>query len=148
MTQPPLYAGFWIRTLAMLIDSVWTFIVCIPFLYFFFNKIADSSLSALEAQVLELSVNLGITALLVMLFWLWVSATPGKMLLNIEIVDARTHGPITKTQILVRYLAYYLNIIPLFLGFLWVAKDKQKRGFHDLLANTVVIISPKKIILE
>ena len=29
-------------------------------------------------------------------------------------------------------------MIPIFLGFLWIAFDKRKQGWHDKLAGTVV----------
>ena len=142
------YAGFWVRTLALLIDSIWTSIICIPFIWIVVNNLDSFSSSSTQTQIIELSINLIISAAVVMAFWLWVSATPGKLLFNIKIVDAHTLGPLTKNQIVIRYLAYYINIIPLFLGFIWVAKDKQKRGFHDIIAKTVVIIEKPKIILE
>jgi uncharacterized RDD family membrane protein YckC len=44
----------------------------------------------------------------------------------------------------VRYLAYFVSIIPLFLGVLWVAWDKKKQGWHDKLANTVVVQAGKE----
>ncbi len=38
-----------------------------------------------------------------------------------------------------RYLGYFASTIPLCLGFLWIAFDKRKQGWHDKLAGTVVI---------
>jgi uncharacterized RDD family membrane protein YckC len=29
--------------------------------------------------------------------------------------------------------------LPLCLGFVWVAFDRRKRGFHDMIAKTVVV---------
>ncbi len=42
----------------------------------------------------------------------------------------------------VKYLGYYLSAIPLLLGFVWVAFDKRKQGFHDKLAGTFVVRDP------
>ncbi len=39
----------------------------------------------------------------------------------------------------VRYLAYFVSLVPLGLGYLWVALDKRKQGWHDKIAGTVVI---------
>ena len=39
----------------------------------------------------------------------------------------------------VRDFAYILSILPLFLGFIWIIFDKNKRGFHDYLSGTAVI---------
>jgi uncharacterized RDD family membrane protein YckC len=38
-----------------------------------------------------------------------------------------------------RYFAYFVSTIPFCLGFLWVAFDKRKQGWHDKLAHTVVV---------
>ena len=39
-----------------------------------------------------------------------------------------------------RWIGYMLSSLPLNLGFLWVAFDARKQGFHDKLAGTVVIL--------
>ncbi len=38
-----------------------------------------------------------------------------------------------------RYFGYYVSILPLMLGIIWVGIDKRKQGWHDKLAGTVVI---------
>ena len=38
-----------------------------------------------------------------------------------------------------RYLSYIVSLLPLCLGFLWVARDARKQGFHDKIAKTVVL---------
>ena len=49
---------------------------------------------------------------------------------------------ITKvSQFIIRYLGYYVAMLPLFLGIIWVGIDKRKQGWHDKLAGTVVIRS-------
>ena len=73
------------------------------------------------------------------LFWIYKSATPGKMALKAVIVDAKTGDLLTTKQSIIRYLAYYISIIPLGLGCLWVAWDQKKQGWHDKIAGTVVI---------
>jgi len=61
------------------------------------------------------------------------------MIVRAKIVDARTGGKPSTGQLIGRYFGYYLSMIPLFLGFIWVAFDKRKQGWHDKLAGTVVI---------
>ncbi|MGA7985503.1 MAG: RDD family protein [Burkholderiales bacterium] len=39
----------------------------------------------------------------------------------------------------IRFLGYFVSIVPLGLGFLWIAFDRKKRGWHDLIAGTVVV---------
>ena len=54
-------------------------------------------------------------------------------------MDADTGQALSKPQALGRYLAYYLAILPLMLGIVWVAFDRRKQGWHDKLAGTVVL---------
>lgn len=37
--------------------------------------------------------------------------------------------------------AYFVSIIPLCLGLIWVGIDRRKQGWHDKLTNTVVVYS-------
>ena len=51
---------------------------------------------------------------------------------------ATTHDPEIPTEF-VRYFAYIVSFMPLYLGFIWIYFDKRKQGFHDKIAGTVVI---------
>ncbi len=66
-------------------------------------------------------------------------ATPGKRFVNIKIVDAKTLHDIDTKQAITRSLGYIASILIFMIGFLMVAFRRDKRGLHDLLANTVVI---------
>jgi|GEM_PF-1352518 len=72
-------------------------------------------------------------------FWQYYGATPGKMFRSAKIVDAKTGEKPAMWRLIVRYLSYILSTIPLLLGFIWIAFDKRKQGWHDKLAGTVVI---------
>ncbi|NBX04206.1 MAG: RDD family protein [Alphaproteobacteria bacterium] len=76
------------------------------------------------------------------LCWHYWSATPGKMIMRMKLVDAVTEKPISDKQIALRLLGYIISTIPLFLGFCWVGFDKKKQGWHDKIAGTVVIVQP------
>jgi uncharacterized RDD family membrane protein YckC len=70
---------------------------------------------------------------------MYKSATPGKMVIGAKIVNARTGRQPSTGQLIGRYFAYYISLIPLGLGYLWVAWDPKKQGWHDKLAGTVVV---------
>ena len=79
-------------------------------------------------------------AAVTILFWKqWAGATPGKKMLGIHVVDAKSHAEINNKQAIVRYISYIASSLPLGLGFLMVAFHKEKRALHDILAGTVVI---------
>ena len=83
-------------------------------------------------------------AVAVVLFWLYRQATPGKMLVSARVVDAKTGNSLSVGQSIGRYLAYFVSTIPLCLGFLWIAFDLRKQGWHDKLAGTVVVRSKQR----
>lgn len=126
------YIGFWLRTLAVLIDSFVILLLLIPVLFFLLNDPLGTSPAGLATQTL-------LPAIAFIIFWQTKSATPGKMLINGVIVDATTLGKPSIKQWLIRYLGYYVSTLPLCLGFIWAAFDKRKQGWHDKMANTLVI---------
>ena len=40
---------------------------------------------------------------------------------------------------IVRYIGYTVNTVVFGIGWIWAAFDKDKQGWHDKLAGTVVI---------
>ncbi len=76
---------------------------------------------------------------IIVAFWRWLGATPGKKLFGMQIVDETTLQPASATQHLIRFVGYVVSAAVLFIGFIWVAFDKQKQGWHDRLSNTLVL---------
>lgn len=133
-----IYAGFWIRVGASIIDTILILIVTWPVLIAIYGM-AYFDTAQIIAGTWDVVISYILPAVIVITFWIYVSATPGKMLLNMKIVDAKTGERPSKGQFIGRYFAYYVSMIPLFLGFIWVGFDKRKQGFHDKLAGTVVV---------
>ncbi len=137
------YAGFWVRTWAALIDTFLMLMVTMPVV----TLIYGSDYWESESFVMgfhDIVLNYILPAVAVILFWIYKSATPGKMVFKLSIVDAKTGGKASNAQLIGRYLAYYISVIPLFLGIIWVGIDKRKQGWHDKLAGTVVIRNKAK----
>lgn len=118
------YVGFQRRLAAFAIDALLAFVV-----------IAPLALFGLRGFVVEALVP----ALAVLAFWRACGATPGKLALGAKIVDARTGGAPTLLALAARYAAYFLSMLPFFLGFAWIAIDRRKQGWHDKIARTVVV---------
>ena len=132
------YAGFWIRVGASLIDTILLVMITLPItLMIYGNAFWDSN--SLVLGPADFLVNYVLPAIAVVLFWLYKSATPGKMILHLKVVDARTGASLTVGQAIGRYLGYFVSMIPLMIGILWVGWDRKKQGWHDKLANTVVV---------
>lgn len=132
------YAGFWIRVIASIIDTILLAIVLLVIVFPLYSAglITDNPE---DLGVVGIFLNYVIPPILVIVFWRYKSATPGKLITHISIVDAETGGKPSFGQFIIRYIAYYISAIPLLLGFIWVGFDKRKQGWHDKIAKTVVI---------
>jgi uncharacterized RDD family membrane protein YckC len=134
------YAGFWVRFGAMFIDSIIWLIVIVPLLYWFYGAAYfDGMNPAFLNGTADSVIWYLLPAVLTVAFWSTKGATPGKMALSIRIVDANTGGKVSLGRSIGRYLAYIPSAIVLYIGFLWVAFDGRKQGWHDKLAGTLVI---------
>ena len=63
--------------------------------------------------------------------------TPGKSLMNIRVVK-KDGTPIDDATAIVRYIGYYVSCI-IVIGILWAFWDDKKQGWHDKVANTLVV---------
>ncbi|MBT2866291.1 RDD family protein [Chromobacterium violaceum] len=140
------YVGFWARVLASLADTILLLIVSAPLLWLLAGREAASAgglpdLAELSGagSLAECLVNYLLPAVAIILFWIYKSATPGKMMLGARVVDADTGAPLKPGQAALRYLGYFVATIPFGLGLLWVGIDARKQGWHDKLARTVVV---------
>ena len=136
------YVGFWPRFGAAMVDGILEFIVAYPFLMHFYGKAYWTNKALIKGPA-DFVISYLFPAVATILFWVFKQATPGKMMLSAKIVDARTGKKPTPGQFIGRYFAYILSVLPLGLGFIWIASDSKKQGWHDKLAGTVVI-RPKK----
>ena len=60
------------------------------------------------------------------------------MATRLTIVDTKSGSKPSTGQFIIRYIGYYVSMLPIFLGIIWVGIDKRKQGWHDKLAGTVV----------
>lgn len=85
------YAGFWIRTAAAVIDTILMLVVFVPILIVVYGLDALVS-DDYDQGFVGLLINYILPALAVIIFWIYKSATPGKMMTGLSIVDAKTGG--------------------------------------------------------
>ena len=132
------YAGFGIRFGASIIDTLILLAITFPLLHLIYGKgywtAGDSVVG-----IVDVLISYVLPLIATILFWVYKSATPGKMVLKVKVVDAKTGSAPTIRQSVIRYIGYYVSLLPLGLGFLWVLWDTKKQGWHDKMAGTVVI---------
>ena len=148
------YAGFWIRVLARVIDG---FIVGIPLSVILIVLLvigggiaagtsnADQNTQNAAAGVFSgLFILFYLVAIVVSIaywvyFWGTTGQTFGMKMLKLQVVDANTGAPIGIGRALVRWLMTLVNSWACYIGWIWVAFDARKQGWHDKVANSVVL---------
>jgi uncharacterized RDD family membrane protein YckC len=148
------FAGFWRRLIAYLIDS--TIITIVFFVLFMIAMMAFlfGSMSGNSSEWLaDLMDPTRISSILIFI-WIFYAAmtiayftyfhgttgrTPGKMLLGLQVLSA-DGTPISFGIAFLRAVGYLVSGALFNIGFIWAAFDKRKQGWHDKIADTVVII--------
>jgi uncharacterized RDD family membrane protein YckC len=74
--------------------------------------------------------------------WAWKGSTIGGTVLGLKVV--RFDGqPVSFAAAIVRALGAAFSTVVFFLGFVWIIWDKEKQGWHDKIAGTIVLKLPK-----
>jgi uncharacterized RDD family membrane protein YckC len=132
------YIGFWPRLWACCIDTALVLAIIVPVLLWTYGWPYVTS-PALFKGPLDVLLTWILPAVAVIAFWKYRSATPGKMLIQAKIIDMRTgHAP-ALPQLILRYYAYCLSLLPACAGFIWISMDQKKQGWHDKIAGTAVV---------
>jgi uncharacterized RDD family membrane protein YckC len=150
------YVGFWPRLLAWSLDKLLFALVLAAVIASL--GLAPGSLAELLRQfvapdappLLELVAEQRPMLEQVLLRWLlplcaiigflrWKRATPGKMLIGAEVVDATSGGAMGLRQATLRSLACTVSLLACGLGYAWILLDTRRQGWHDKIAGTVVV---------
>jgi uncharacterized RDD family membrane protein YckC len=128
------------RVVASIIDSILVAIITFPVMIRMYGlRNVESGDFSLVQGPIDFFISYVVPAILIIGFWHFKLATPGKMAISAIVVDAGNYGKPSTLQLTVRYLGYFISTFFLFIGFLWIGFDKRKQGWHDKMARTVVI---------
>lgn len=136
------YAGFWVRFCAMFLDGIILRLIQAPFeLLVYFGALPDAfiAISAIISPILNIAIALTYYTLFIGNPKL--QATPGKMAMKLKVI--RSDGSTLSYGLAAgRYLAYIIDTLTLFIGYLMCVWDNEKRCLHDRICNTRVIRKP------
>lgn len=154
------YAGFWLRVVATIIDTI---ILAIPMgiLQALVLGAAGMSLAGIEpdpnappeevfrtlgpffaALGFSALIGFGFGALYEAAFVTKLGATPGKMAIGAKVL--RPDGSMLGFgRALGRYFAKILSAIILYIGYIMAGFDSEKRALHDMICDTRVIKNPR-----
>jgi len=141
------YAGFWIRFLAFVIDSIIISIVFspildaifpakeIPFNWRYLNQEINSKyLYSSGANVRN--VIFMIYSIMMLYYY---NTTLGKMMLGLKVTDEDGKKPELLNLVIRETIGKFLSAIVILLGFITAGFDSKKQAWHDKLAKTYVV---------
>jgi uncharacterized RDD family membrane protein YckC len=139
MNGTSMYAGFWRRVVAVILDGLVLAIVTVPLNLAFGGGDDIGSNSGMYYSPAASSIGGALS-------WLYYAlmessakqATLGKMAMGIIVTDLEG-SRIGFGKATGRYFAKILSALILGIGFLMVAFTQRKQGLHDILAGTLVV---------
>lgn len=149
------YAGAGRRLVASIVDGLILGVILIPFnmvISAYTNNVSDPG--GLYAQGVNSdysATNVGFTYLLTLLmvviqlaYYIYFigskGQTPGKMALGVKVVRKDGVLKIGYGKAFMReVVGKFISSLVFGLGYLWILWDKEKQGWHDKIANTVVV---------
>lgn len=142
--QTPVYAGFWMRFLAYLIDAILLGAVFFPVGFALGIAMIAGGIDPNSPE--WTSVNMLINGLSILAGWLYQSllessswqGTAGKKLLGLKVTDLDGNR-IAFGKATGRYFGKILSGMICFIGFIMVAFTEKQQGLHDMLAGTLVV---------
>ena len=143
------YGGFWIRFAAEVIDLLVLFIVRLPLsiasrvLAFLFIYSSPESNPFLQPTYWIIEVGIVLLSFVVgagyeIFFVGRFGGTPGKLALRLRVVRS-DFSRVTYARAAGRFFARILSSFTLYIGYLMIAFDRERRGLHDYLCDTRVI---------
>jgi len=135
-------AGFWIRVVASLLDSLLLGVV--QFVLSLLIGLAISMLGIATAGDPSIDMVIGLFGVSLSIgyavfFTGYCGQTPGKMAVRIKVIrtdgSSMTYGRAALREVLGKFISGILLCI----GYIMVAFDAQKQGLHDKIADTYVI---------
>jgi uncharacterized RDD family membrane protein YckC len=140
--QTAKYAGFWIRFVAAVVDSIIVAFVggVVGFIIgFILAAVAGSGSNSLSGSVASSFIG-------VLIMWTYFvfmthnfQATLGKKLLGLEVRASDASGKATLGSIILRETIGKLFSTIFYIGYIMAGFTAKKQGLHDMIAKTVVV---------
>lgn len=150
VVRPTTYAGFWVRFIAIFIDSIIINAVMTPIAFVLMIPIGLSMRPDEQpdpAQVMRFMMPMiMIAGFTLVVSWLYEAlmmssskrATLGKMIFGIIVVD--TEGrQLTFGHATGRHFAKWISNMTMLIGYIMAAFTERKQALHDVIAGTLVL---------
>jgi uncharacterized RDD family membrane protein YckC len=142
------YAGFWLRLVAFLIDSLILsaaiLILMVPLVPLVFRGRGRFGPEEAAPVLIVFAISIGLLSLLGK--WLYYAlfessawqATPGKRVIGLYVTDLQGRR-ISFARATGRYFGKILSAIILYIGFVMAGFTEKKQALHDLLVDCLVL---------
>jgi uncharacterized RDD family membrane protein YckC len=128
------FAGFWIRVGAKIIDGI--IITVVGFVLIFLVNFLIRN--AIAGGILQNLIYFALIIFYATYFLGKYGATPGKMACGLKVV--RPDGEkMSYARACGRFFAEFLSTLILYIGYILVAFDEERRALHDRICDTRVI---------
>jgi uncharacterized RDD family membrane protein YckC len=142
----PAYAGFWLRAVAYLIDSILiasVFALIASFYPAAFPKLPDPTAISLTSLSSVSPLTFGLMNLVSWLYYAFFEssvwqATPGKRLLKLYVVDLNGRR-LTFVRATLRNFAKIISGLTFLVGYLLAGFTEKKQALHDIIAGCLVL---------
>jgi uncharacterized RDD family membrane protein YckC len=142
--QTPVYAGFWLRFAAYLIDTVIMLLVFVPL-----GALLGVILARSGNQDFELLVAAPMRVGSILAGWLYGSllessswqGTIGKRVVGLRVTDL-SGNRISFAKATGRHFGKILSSLICLVGFIMAAFTEKRQALHDMLAGTLVLSGP------
>jgi uncharacterized RDD family membrane protein YckC len=147
------YGGFWIRFVAIIIDTLVIRAAMIPFGFLFLGRLIlfggwfphHGRISPDEAIPVAAAVG-KLFLLQIAAWWLYEAlmtssskqGTLGKMVFGLKVTDLQGQR-ISFGHASARHFAKYISVLTAMIGFIVAGFSAKKQALHDLIAGTVVV---------
>lgn len=159
----PRYADLYERSVAAMLDLgliyfLFNWLIFNPLNQFFFKKIDQAKLMEMHSAssnaeifrivveshaaywwVVNTSIQLTIIMAMIGAAWGICGTTPGKWLLGIRIVRRDLSREVARWRYALRMVMLLPASLFAGIGLFWMVFNKERRGWHDIVAGTVVI---------
>lgn len=150
------YAGFWLRLVAYLIDSV---ILGIVYVILIVIVIFASGVAAMlrnlpehptpelflrGAFIVAILVLIAAATAITWLYYAWMESSPsqgtlGKMAMGLVVTDMQ-YRPVSFARASGRFFARFITrLIPLWIGYIMAGFTSKKQALHDMIASCLVL---------
>ncbi|MFC3038740.1 RDD family protein [Virgibacillus xinjiangensis] len=134
----PKPAGFWIRFLALFVDSLLSGVLTLLIAVL----IGDTAYFSAAVGVSSMADSIGGLIYSVVFVILFTASnlmgSPGKLACRIKVVNTDM-TQVTLWKSIGRWLAYFLSTITFLIGYMMAGWNEEKKALHDMVCGTRVV---------